>query len=72
MAFLFLYITSFFITVINGQSFLVPPNANKDKCLNLNSEESGTYWDEVSNCSPCASQPGCGYCLSTLTCMSSI
>ena len=39
------------------------------ECSDRNDDIDGPYWSEVSNCSSCVSS-GCGYCLSTLRCVS--
>ena len=39
------------------------------ECSDRNDDIDGPYWNEVSNCSSCVSS-GCGYCLSTLRCVS--
>jgi hypothetical protein len=37
-------------------------------CKDYSPVETGSYWDAVSNCTSCASEPACGFCLSTLLC----
>ena len=39
------------------------------ECSDLNDDIDGPYWNEVSNCTSCVTS-GCGYCLSTLRCVS--
>ena len=38
-------------------------------CSDHVSEIEESYWEEIGRCSPCLAE-GCGYCLSTLTCLS--
>ena len=39
------------------------------QCSDFNDGLDGPYWNEVANCTGCARQVGCGYCLSTLSCV---
>ena len=39
------------------------------QCSDFNDGVDGPYWTEVANCTGCARQVGCGYCLSTLSCV---
>ena len=43
--------------------------AEAQECSDLNDDIDGPYWNEVSNCTSCVTS-GCGYCLSTLRCVS--
>ncbi len=38
-------------------------------CETYNSDSALSYWEEVSNCSACTRNAGCGFCHSTLTCL---
>ncbi len=38
-------------------------------CEELSSSESDSYWDAIGRCDTCNGQAGCGFCLSTLQCL---
>jgi len=44
-------------------------STSAQSCSSFVSAVEGDYWTEVSQCSPCVTTAGCGYCLSTLTCL---
>ena len=59
--------------LLNTFSLLNPNSKQKQNALYKSSSqvsaEEGDYWTEVSKCSGCLGTSGCGYCLSTLTCL---
>jgi hypothetical protein len=38
-------------------------------CSSYTDEIDGPYWTEIASCNPCIAEAGCGYCLSTLSCV---
>ncbi len=57
---------SFFLIVFVALGHVM----NAQNCDSYNSGNALSYWEEVSNCSACTRNHGCGFCHSTLTCLS--
>ena len=48
--------------------FVISVNAEQN-CSTYSASDFDNYWDAVSKCGQCNIDDGCGFCLSTLTCM---
>ncbi len=58
------------LCLISVLLMLLPIAGSSPSCQEFNGAVDGSYWDEVANCTACTAQPSCGFCLSTLQCMS--
>lgn len=40
-----------------------------DSCVQYSAKDTDEYWDAVGKCPVCASNQGCGFCMSSLQCL---